>query len=112
MLNRDIDYGQPNPMGATWSGGGYNFALYAKEATAVTLVLFTGDNFSDFYFTYNFDPIDNKTGPVWHCHVPERLISQAKYYAYKVDGPAATNNHFVPDKILLDPWAKGVFFPP
>lgn len=112
MLNRDIDCGQPNPMGATWSGAGFNFALYSKEATAVTLLLFTEDNFSEFYLAFNFDPIDNKTGPVWHCFIPERLIGTAKYYAYIVDGPSAPNNHFVPDKILLDPFAKGIFFPP
>jgi glycogen operon protein len=112
MLNRDIDYGQPNPMGATWWGNGFNFALYAKEATEVTLLLFTEDNFLDFYLVYNLDPITNKTGPVWHCYMPAQLIGVAKYYGYMVDGPAAPNNHFVPAKILLDPWAKGVFFPP
>jgi len=38
----------------------------------------------------------------------------ARYYAYQVDGPfdPAHGTGFDRDKILLDPYAKGVFFPP
>ena len=37
-----------------------------------------------------------------------------RYYAYRVDGPSdpAAGQRFDPDKVLLDPYARAVFFPP
>jgi glycogen operon protein len=40
-------------------------------------------------------------------------MRDAHYYAYSVSGQAFAGLHgFDPDKVLLDPFAKGVFFPP
>ena len=40
----------------------------------------------------------------------------ARYYAYKIDGPRSSGprdwHAFDPQKVLLDPYAKAVFFPP
>ena len=39
-----------------------------------------------------------------------------RYYAYKIDGPRSSGpldwHAFDPEKVLLDPYAKTVFFPP
>src|SRR3989304_4145309 len=60
--------------------------------------------------------LKNKTGRIWHCRVPFVSMRDASYYAYRVDGPAPNGQFewhwFDRDKILLDPYAKSVFFPP
>ena len=38
-------------------------------------------------------------------------VPGAAYYAYKVDGPSAGRNHFVPAKVLCDPYAHQLHFP-
>jgi glycogen operon protein len=67
-------------------------------------------------FTYRFDYLRNKSGRIWHCRVPDALLCGARYYAYSVAGPEARSESgwhcFDADKILLDPYAKSVFFPP
>jgi glycogen operon protein len=56
----------------------------------------------------------NKTGRVWHQQASLRQANGARYYAYQIDGPfdPGHGDRFDRDKILLDPYAKGVFFPP
>ena len=41
--------GRPSPLGATWNAkaGAWNFALYSKHATAVTLLLYGADEFTE-----------------------------------------------------------------
>ena len=58
----------------------------------------------------------NKSGRVWHCRLAESELKGALYYAYAVHGPPPAGrtewHHFDPDKVLLDPYARAVFFPP
>ena len=67
-------------------------------------------------FTYRFDYLRNKSGRIWHCRVPQGLLRGARYYAYSVGGPASQGGFdchcFDADKVLLDPYAKSVYFPP
>ncbi|CAG0928546.1 isoamylase [Thermoflexales bacterium] len=109
-------YGAPSPLGATrvedfWA---YNFALYSRDATDVTLLLYDEHDFVNPVYEYRFDYRVNKTGRVWHCWVPFDLAGAACYYAYRIDGPHAPEHglRFDPTKILLDPFAREVFFPP
>jgi isoamylase len=109
-------YGAPSPLGATrvedfWA---YNFALYSRDATDVTLLLYNEHDFVNPIYEYRFDYRVNKTGRVWHCWVPFDLAGDAKYYAYHIDGPHAPEYglRFDLAKILLDPFAREVFFPP
>jgi isoamylase len=109
-------YGAPSPLGATrvedfWA---YNFALYSRDATDVTLLLYDEHDFVNPIYEYRFDYRVNKTGRVWHCWLPFDLAGDAKYYAYRIDGPHAPEYglRFDPAKILLDPFAREVFFPP
>jgi len=106
------------PLGAHWIEElkVYNFALYSKYATQVTLLLYSRDDAANPVKTIILDPLKNKSGRVWHCRVPESDMVQALYYAYQVDGPAPRErfewHHFDPEKILLDPYARSVYFPP
>jgi len=112
----ELTEGDPFPLGASWveASGCYNFALYSKDATAVTLLLYGTDDFARPAAQAEFRHPENKTGRVWHCAVPQASAGQARYYAYRIDGPNAsgTGQRFDPEKILLDPYARGVFFPP
>lgn len=110
--------GLPFPLGPTRieAEGAYNFALYSKHAESVTLFLYTESDSVNPIFEYRFDYLKNKTGRVWHCRIPLALMRGASYYAYRVDGPAPNGRFewhgFDSEKILLDPYAKSVFFPP
>lgn len=63
-------------------------------------------------FEYEFDPLKNKTGAIWHCFLSAGSLHNANSYAYRIDGPPTPGNRFDFQKVLLDPWAKAVFFPP
>ncbi len=108
--------GLPSPLGATWNehARAWNFALYSKHATAVTLLLYAPADLAEPVRRVRFDPIVNKSGRVWHCWIPEAELKGAAYYAYSVDGPRqlSAGLRFDPDKVLLDPYARAVFFPP
>jgi isoamylase len=109
--------GTPFPLGATWveNASAWNFALYSKDAESVTLLLYTQADFENPVFTYRFDYLRNKSGNIWHCRVEQSLLRGARYYAYSVTGPEHPQSawhSFDADKVLLDPYAKSVFFPP
>ena len=108
--------GVPWPFGATWvsSLGAYNFALYSRHATAVTLLFYTREDPVTPVHVYRLHPRRNKTGRVWHCIVPLADLRNAVLYAYRVEGPVdpAQGHRYDPGKILLDPFAHEVFFPP
>ena len=108
--------GSPSPLGATWRDDeqACNFAIYSKEAESVTLLLYGGDDLATPLLSVPFDFPRNKTGRIWHARVAGSRIGDAQYYAYRVSGPfdPAQGRRFDGDKILLDPSATGVFFPP
>jgi isoamylase len=111
--------GSANPLGAAWIAEeqAYNFAIYSKYASSVTLLLFGPEDFVTPVLTYGFDSFKNKTGRVWHARIPKREMGDARYYAYSIEGPPPSGDRFErhafdPQKVLLDPYAKSVFFPP
>lgn len=108
--------GSASPLGATWleEEKAYNFAIYSKEADSVTLLLYGEQEFSTPLQTIPFEFPRNKTSRIWHARVPGSAIEEAKYYAYRIGGPRepGRGDRFDSDKILLDPYANGVFFPP
>lgn len=110
--------GAPSPLGVAWleAEDSYNFALYSKHATSVTLLLFAQDDLEAPAHEVALDPRWNRTGRVWHCRVVADAVESATYYAYRVGGPPPQGRHerhaFDPEKVLLDPYARAVFFPP
>ena len=107
--------GLPLPLGVTWieNEQAFNFAVYAEHAEQVTLLLYSAGDPANPIFTFHFDCFRHKSGRVWHCRIPLSEMRNARYYAYAVSGPDVTGLHgFDDEKVLLDPYAKGVFFPP
>jgi glycogen operon protein len=102
-------------MGVTWieADQAFNFALHSERAESVTLLLYSASDLVNPVFTFRFDFLHNKSGRIWHCRIPVAKLRDACYYAYSVSGQADSRLHsFDPEKILLDPYAKCVFFPP
>ena len=105
------------PVGACWveDEQAYNFSLYAQHAESVVLLLFAEDDTAHPLLEYRFDPRVNKTWNLWHCRL-WGVAERVRYYAYRVDGPCPAGpgkwHAYDPQKVLLDPFAKEVFFPP
>ena len=110
------DEGGLAPPGATWleSEQAWNFTLYSRHAQGVTLLLYDANDFVRPVFELQLDPLRNKTARVWHCLVRKETVPSARYYAYRVAGPwnPEAGQRFDADKILFDPYATELFFPP
>jgi isoamylase len=107
--------GSPLPLGATWiePEQAFNFAVYAELAESITLLLYCADKLAKPILSFEFDCIRNKSGRIWHCRLPFNEMRGARYYAYSVSGRIVSGPHtFDPEKILLDPYAQCIFFPP
>lgn len=110
--------GSPHPLGCTWIAdeNAYNFALYSKHATKVTLLFYSEGNPRTPVHAYEFDDRKNRSARIWHCRIAASDLGEALHYAYRIDGPPCAAGYewhqFDPDKILVDPYAQSIFFPP
>src|SRR3954463_13589682 len=98
MSPRMIWPGRPYPLGATWDGGGVNFALFSESATVVELCLFSGAEGE----VETRIQMPEETDNVWHGYFPE--VRPGQWYGYRVYGPYAPNQglRFNHHKLLLD----------
>ncbi len=107
--------GNPLPLGAHWieEEHAFNFAVHSEHAESVTLLLYSPADLVNPLLRLQLDFLHNKSGQIWHCRVPRAKIAEARYYAYSVSGETIPQLHsFDPQKVLLDPYAKCIFFPP
>ena len=99
-----------DPLGATIVDGGVNFSLFSRFATGVELLLF--DRVDDATAS-RVIPISatDRSYHYWHTVVPG--IKPGQIYGYRVDGPNAPEKglRFDSNKVLLDPYGKGVVVP-
>jgi glycogen operon protein len=112
----DRKEGTPAAMGVIWvpSLNAWNFALYSRRATGVTLLIYAAGDPLRPILDEHLNPRIHKSGRIWHYWLPADRVKDAAFYAYRVEGrhdPAA-GYCFDSQKILLDPFAPGVFFPP
>src|SRR5271169_4964836 len=107
--------GNPLPLGVNWieEEQAFNFAVHSEHAESVTLLLYAPADLVNPLLRLQLDFLHNKSGRIWHCRVPVTKIADARYYAYSVSGQTIPQLHsFDPQKVLLDPYAKCIFFPP
>jgi len=109
--------GTLGPPGVSWveEADAWNFSLYSRQAQTLTVLLYGDHNYDEPIFEYEFDPFRNRSGPVWHCRIPREKAPDARFYAYRASGPIEgvdVWHAFDEKKLLLDPYAKAVYFPP
>ncbi len=102
----EVGRGSAKPLGASIRRGGVQFALFSRNATAVSLLLFASHGAIEPYAELEFDPHTNKTGDIWHIFV--HGLRAGALYLYRVDGPykPAVGHRFNRNKYLMDPYAK------
>ncbi len=92
--------GSSYPLGATFDGGGTNFALFSEIAEKVELCLIAknGDE-----TRVRLDEVD---GCVWHAYLP--TVTPGQRYGFRVHGPfdPTAGHRCDPSKLLLDPYGK------
>ncbi len=95
--------GSPTPRGATYDGGGVNFALFSAHATRVELCLFDHAGREEIARI----TLPDYTDEVFHGYVAD--LKPGQVYGYRVHGPYAPEegHRFNPNKLLLDPYARG-----
>jgi isoamylase len=97
-----VEPGRAHPVGARIVDGGINFSVFSENASAVELLLFARPD----------DPFPAQVIPLardfhfWHVFVPG--LEAGATYAYRADGPSGGPFAFDPEKVLLDPYARGV----
>jgi len=98
-----LEAGTSAHLGATWDGGGVNFALFSAHATAVELCVYEPDAIHEIVRL----PLAECTDHVWHGYLPG--ARPGLLYGYRVHGPydPELGHRFNPHKLLLDPYAKG-----
>jgi isoamylase len=96
-----ISQGRPNPLGATWTGLGVNFALFSAHATKVEVCLFDQSGETELERI----ELPEYTNEVFHGFLPD--ARPGTVYAYRVHGPyePEEGHRFNPNKLVLDPYA-------
>jgi len=97
--------GSHQPLGATWGEESTNFAIFAPEATSMTLCLFDDGADEDVERCFT---LSEQTLGIWHGAVP--AVSVGQRYGFRAEGPwdPASGRVFNPAKLLLDPYARAV----
>ncbi|WP_433062115.1 glycogen debranching protein GlgX [Dactylosporangium sp. CS-033363] len=101
-----LEAGRAHPFGARCDREGVNFALFSEHATGVELLLFDSYDAEQPAQTFRLDPRTNRSFATWHCYV--RGLRAPAFYGYRVTGPDGGGHRFDPQKVLVDPYAKGV----
>jgi glycogen operon protein len=103
--------GKSFPLGATPFSEGVNFSVFSKNATSIDLLLFDAVDDPQPARIVSFDRRQNRTFHYWHAFLPG--IKPGQIYAYRAHGTYTPSRglRFDADKILLDPYGKGVAIP-
>jgi isoamylase len=102
-----IQRGDPLVLGMREVPGGFNFAVFSRHATQVTLLLFELAG-ADPIARIPLDADHHRTGDIWHARIGGDW--RGKHYALRVDGPWAPEkgHRFSPQQDLVDPYADFV----
>ena len=81
--------GSPQPPGAICfeKEKSYNFSLYSRHATGVTLLLYTARDLVNPALRVPLNHLIHKSGKIWHCRLTADKVANACYYACSVEGP-------------------------
>jgi glycogen operon protein len=98
--------GSAYPLGASFDGGGTNFAVFSEVAERIELCLF--DDAPARKGAETRVDLPERNGLVWHGYLPR--IGPGQRYGYRVHGHCEPQAGLRcnPAKLLLDPYAKAV----
>ncbi|WP_214407973.1 glycogen debranching protein GlgX [Pseudonocardia lacus] len=98
----DVWPGSPYPLGASYDGGGTNFAIFSEVAERVELCLFDDDG------SETRIDLPEREALTWHGYLPR--VGPGQRYGYRVHGPydPPRGLRCNPAKLLLDPYAKAI----
>jgi glycogen operon protein len=101
-LKSRVREGWKSQLGATWDGGGVNFAVFSAYATKVEVCLFDAGGEKE----QERIALPEYTDEIWHGYIPD--IGLGTVYGFRVHGPYAPRegHRFNPNKLLLDPYAR------
>jgi isoamylase len=103
-----LQQGSPFPMGAHCLADGVNFAVFSQHATRVELCIFSRDGVTELDRKTLFASSDPSFAHVFHGFLPKATAGLV--YGYRVWGPhCPEEGHcFMPERVLLDPYAREV----
>ena len=101
----EIQAGLPQPLGATWSQSGVNFAIFSSHATRIEVCIYEPDG----ALRRRCD-LPCRTGDVWHGALSPGLAGPGSRYAFHVHGPdePQLGHRFDPGPALIDPYARSL----
>ena len=109
--------GSPAPLGVTWVAieNAWNFAVFSRHATGVTLLLYGEKDFVEPIHQFCMDPLYNKTGPDLAL-----FRSGAKLPPQPATMPTGSGDRgtragdivSIPKRSWFDPFAEAVHYPP
>ncbi len=101
---KNLQAGQPWPLGAHWDGAGVNFAVFSANAHAVDLCLFDAGGTRELSRT----PLPGHSQDVFHGYLPD--AAPGLVYGLRVHGSwrPERGHRFNPHKLLLDPYAHEI----
>jgi len=107
-LNLAAETGKPLPLGASLLNDGINFALFSRNATEITIIIFESSDPECSWTEIQLDSKANKTGNIWHCFI--RGLKAGTCYLYRANGPYFPERglRFNLYKTLVDPYAKAL----
>ena len=103
----EILAGLPEPMGATLTADGANFAIYSENADKIELCLFDPGGATELQRL----SLPGRTRHVWHGFLP--AAKAGLLYGYRVHGRYAPRegHRFNANKLLIDPYARSLTSP-
>jgi len=107
----NVSVGRSFPLGATPAEGGANFSVFSSGARHLELLLFDSAGDADPARVVPLDARTHRTYHYWHAFIPN--VRPGQVYAYRAFGPfdPARGLRFDPEKVLLDPYGRGVVVP-
>ena len=98
--------GSPEPLGATWTGEGVNFAVHSSGATSVEVCIFDASGQHEIRRLALPERSDN----VWHGFLPTPHGVPGLIYGLRAHGPYDPPHglRYNGNKLLLDPYARAL----
>ena len=98
--------GSPEPLGATWTGEGVNFAVHSSGASSVEVCIFDASGEHEVRRLALTERSDN----VWHGFLPAPHGVPGLVYGLRAHGPYDPPHglRYNGNKLLLDPYARAL----